>query len=269
MRMHLTVLQSILVASTIGSVLSLVGGVGLLSMKRLSPLVTTALAAFAGGALLATAFLDLLPEAAEEGGEGVYAWVLVGILGFYLLERSLHWFHHHSKHHGHDHAQDGGQHLEERNRSHAVSLIIIGDTVHNFIDGVVIAGTFLADPRLGVVTTIAVALHEIPQEIGDFGLLLHWGLSRKRVLWYNVLSALATLVGAYLAYTATSIAKVLPVFLALTAGFFIYIATSDILPEIHEVERKRRSILPTLSLFLGVLLIAVTLYLVARSGVRV
>ncbi|MCM2314129.1 MAG: ZIP family metal transporter [Thermoanaerobaculia bacterium] len=225
----MTTLGYILVFSLIGSMISMVGGFVVLSRSGLAEKVSRLAAPFAAGALLGTAFLDLLPEAAQGRGPATVGWALVGMLVFFFLERFVHEFHHQ-----HTHTHDE----EEHGNKATVPMVIIGDLLHNSIDGVVIAGTFLVSVPLGVATTIAVSMHEIPQEIGDFGLLLHRGLDRRRVVVYNVLSALATVVAALITYgVGVRVLQVLPVFLAVTAGFFIYIAASDLIPELHRHRR--------------------------------
>ncbi|MBP9719520.1 MAG: ZIP family metal transporter, partial [Candidatus Levybacteria bacterium] len=178
----MTTLGYILVFTFIGSVGSLIGGLLLLSHQKFAMKISHFLAAFAAGTLLGAAFFDLLPEASEhveEAGSSVdiFLWTLIGIIFFFFIERFLHWFHHHEDFHSDEHTKT------------TVPLIIVGDTIHNFLDGIVIALTFLVSIPLGIVTTLAVAAHEIPQEIGDFGLLLHKGLSRKKVILVNILSA--------------------------------------------------------------------------------
>lgn len=229
----------ILLFSFIGSVVSLIGGILLLLKKQFALKISHFLAAFAAGTLLGTAFFDLLPEAQEAGGDNVniFLWVLVGILGFFLLERFIH-------HH------DQGIHPEDKKS--VVPLIVIGDTVHNFIDGVAMAGAFLISIPLGIVTSLAVATHEIPQEIGDFGLMLHKGVAGKRVLLINFLSALTALAGAILTYLARdSIEGLLPVVLSLTSGFFIYIAVANLIPEIHNNDNKQMAFWETFLLIGG------------------
>lgn len=225
------------------------------------------LAAFAAGTLLGTVFFDLLPEAvhetehlAEEGlvseELNVFLFVLLGILGFFLLERFIHWFHHHQHDYG-----------EEKVKP-TVPLIIVGDSVHNFIDGVVIAATFMVSIPLGIVTTLAVAAHEIPQEIGDFGILLHKGLRRRKILLVNIFSAFSAVVGAVLAFGLGENLEVsLPILLALTSGFFIYIAASDLIPEIHHENRKGFAAIETMLMFLGVATIWIFLELLSMFGV--
>ncbi|MBI2018115.1 ZIP family metal transporter [Candidatus Daviesbacteria bacterium] len=233
------ILGYILIFTLLGSIISLIGGLLLLIKEKFALKISHFLTAFAAGTLLGTAFLDLMPEASESAGEvNIFFWAILGILVFFLLERFIH-------HHGH-----GDQ--PEAKRS-VVPLIVVGDTVHNFIDGVAIAATFLVSIPLGIVTSLAVAAHEIPQEIGDFGLMLHKGMARGRVLKINFLSALASLAGAILTYLAKdSIEALLPVALALTAGFFIYIASANLIPEIHSQENKKVAFWESIMLLLGV-----------------
>lgn len=230
--------------SLIGGVFSLIGGLLLLSNKRAAEGLAKYATPFAAGALLAAAFLELLPEALELTAENAAPrWVLGGIVLFFLLELFLYWFHHH-----HEHA--------DKQARPAVSLIIAGDTIHNFIDGLAIGAAFLISVPAGIVTTLAVAAHEIPQEIGDFGLLLKMGLKRRKVLIVNILSALATLVGALAIFWLGS-ENSLPQgeLLAVTAGMFIYIAASDLIPTIHQKAQNRRNLLAAGLLIAGILVV--------------
>lgn len=240
----MTILGYILLFTFIGSILSLVGGIVLLYREKLALKISHFLASFAAGTLLGAAFFDLLPEAAHEAeasGANIFIWVLAGILLFFLLERFIYWFHHHHEH-------------EDPNKQKpTVPLIILGDSVHNFIDGVAIAATFLVSVPLGITTALAVAAHEIPQEIGDFGILLHRRLPKKKILTANILSALSAIVGALLTYWGGAmLTEILPALLAITAGFFIYIAASDLIPEIHEENRKGFAFIETVLLLVGV-----------------
>lgn len=213
----------------IGGLASLSLGAVLLSRKGLAEKFAHYATPFAAGALLAAVFLDLLKEGVEMGPvDTVLLAALIGMILFFFGERFLRWFHHH---HGH---QDDKREAEK-------SLIIVGDTVHNALDGVAIAAAFLVSPATGVVTTIAVAAHEIPQEVGDFGLLLSRGMSRGKVLLVNILSSLATVATAVIVYALGS-AETLPlgVLLGLSAGFLLYIAASDVIPEIHEHRPKNK-----------------------------
>lgn len=244
-------LAQLLLFVSLGSVISLIGGIVLLFKKDLAIKLSDYLSAFAAGTLLGTAFFDLLPEALHGTSQptSVLTWTLIGILIFFLLERFIHWFHHHHEH-------------GEGVKKPAGALIIIGDSIHNFIDGVAIAITFLVNPALGMVTTLAVAAHEIPQEIGDFGILLKAGYPRKKVLWYNILSACAAFAGALITYAiGPTIEPILPLLLAVTAGFFIYIATSDLIPEIHAWNKKKLAVTESFLLVFGVLLVGVVVNL--------
>lgn len=246
----MSTLGYILVFSFLGSVISLIGGIALLYREEFAKKTSHLSASFAAGTLLATAFWDLIPESVElteieESKKEIYLWVLAGILVFFLLERFIKWFHHHHEH-------------EVSAKRQTVALIMTGDTVHNFIDGVAIAATFMTSIPLGIVTSLAVAAHEIPQEIGDFGLMLHRGLNRKKVLLFNVFSALAAMCGAILTYfLGDFINGLIPIFLAMTAGFFIYIAASDLIPEIHEESKSRLAILESSLLVLGVMTVVI------------
>lgn len=236
------ILVYILIFTFLGSIVSLIGGILLLIKEKFAHKISHFLTSFAAGTLLGTAFLDLLPEAKEMGGEiNIFVWTLLGVLVFFLLERFIH-------HHGH-----GSQ--SEAKRS-VVPLIVVGDSVHNFIDGVAIAATFLVSIPLGIVTSLAVAAHEIPQEIGDFGLLLAKGVARKKVLLINFYSALAAIVGAVLTYMAGDLIQgLLPAFLSVTAGFFIYIAAANLIPEIHSQEDQKTAFWETVLLLAGVLVV--------------
>lgn len=239
----MSVLAYIIIFTLLGSVISLIGGLLLLFKEKYTLKISHFLSAFAAGTLLGAAFFDLLPEAEEASGEtNIFLWTAVGIVIFFLLERVIHWYHHHQY-----------SSSDNESKRSIVPLIIIGDSVHNFVDGIVIAATFLVSIPLGIVTTFAVIAHEIPQEIGDFGILLHKGLKRKKIILINVVSAAVSLVGALLAYSlGDSIENFLPIMLALSAGFFIYIALSDLIPEIHNEEKRVIAFIETLLLLFGV-----------------
>ncbi len=236
----------------LGSVVSLIGGVLLLAREKLALRISHLLSSFAAGVLLATAFMDLLPEAMEHASEGglevnIFMWAFMGVLTFFLIERFIHWFHHHHSH---------GKIESKEEKNTIIPLIVIGDSVHNFVDGVVIAAAFLVDISLGIITTFAVAAHEIPQEIGDFGIMLHRGVKRTKILTINFLSACSALVGALLAYfLGEGIEGILPIFLSLAAGFFIYISLSDLIPEIHSEDNRKVAFLETVILITGALVV--------------
>lgn len=222
--------EYIIIFSLIGSVFSLIGGLILLRNQKSAHKLALYATPFAGGALLSAVFIDLLPEGIEyDSASKVLTATLVGMVLFFLAEGGLRWFHHHHEH-------------EDKGRQSSAWLVVVGDTLHNALDGVAIAASFLISIPTGVVTTLAVAAHEIPQEIGDFGLLLAKGYSRRRVLTVNVISALATLVAAVITYVVgSSEALPLGVLLGLSAGFLLYIAASDVIPAIHESGKSKRT----------------------------
>ena len=236
-------LSYILIFSLLGGVVSLFGGMLLLSNRNVARALARYATPFAGGALLAAVFLDLLKEGVEvDDPDKVFLAALVGIVLFFLAEGFLHWFHHHHEH--------------EDKKDPRMWLIIIGDTLHNALDGVAIAASFLISIPTGIVTTFAVAAHEIPQEIGDFGLLLSKGMRRREVLLVNIMSALATTVAAIGAYWIGSEEKLpIGILLGLSAGFLLYIATSDIIPTIHAKQNRRLFDIQALLLIAGVLVV--------------
>jgi zinc and cadmium transporter len=235
-----------------GGVLSLAGGFVLLKHHSLADGLAKYASPFAAGALLAAVFLDLLKEGLEQtSSDVVLTAALMGMVIFFLAERFLHWFHHHHQHHAEDATKP---------------LIIIGDTVHNAMDGVAIAAAFIISPATGIVTTIAVAAHEIPQEIGDFGLLLAKGMSRRKVMLVNLLSAFSTVITALITFSLGT-ADVLPLgfLLGLSAGFLLYIAASDIIPEIHAKTPKHTLFdWRPLLLIVGVLVVAISVQFTHR-----
>lgn len=211
----------------LGSAISLVGGSLLfMTRQRRTRAINIALP-FGAGALLAAAFFDLLPESLGLGeARDILVWVLIGFIVFFVLERSAGWFHHH---HDHSQVQD-----ERQNR-----LMMIGDLLHNMIDGVAIGAAFLVNPATGIITTLAVSAHEIPKELGTFGILLSRGWKDRRVLVANMLTAVGTVATASLVYLGNDVLHVPEAqLLALTSGMFIYIAASDIIPDIHEQPRR-------------------------------
>lgn len=218
-------ITQILFWSFVGSVASLIGGILLaLRKKMFTHEQSLLLISFAAGVLLSTAFFDLLPEA---GTNLSLPGVLAGIVFLFLLEKFL-WYHHHDE--------------EHEGHKRTPTLITVGDTVHNFIDGVVIAGTFMAAPAIGIVTALAVAAHEIPHEMADFGVLLSKGWARKKVILINLLSAGTSLVGAILMYYwGGRINGILPVLLSFSGGMFIYLACSDLIPELHHGHKEKGS----------------------------
>ena len=223
---------------------------------------------FAIGALLSVAFWGLIPEAFSnikpEQFQTLSGTILAGILGFFVLEKLLIWRHchietceaHGEEPHEHDHGHDLAQHHHGFDKS-AGALIILGDGIHNFVDGVLIAAAFLTDVKLGIVTSLAVAAHEIPQEVGDFAILLHSGYSKSKALIYNVIASLATVFGGILAYySLADLHDSLPYFLALAASSFIYIAVADLIPSLHKKTDVKTSLQQIALILAGVLLIS-------------
>lgn len=248
----------VIFAATAGSFISLLGGLYLLFGKHGVKTLQIYSVPFAAGALLAAAFFDLLPEAlasSRDNPQDALTMTLIGFLFFFILERSLSWFHHH-------HEENKTEHVLGRRNA---GLIVVGDTIHNFIDGLAIGAAFLANPATGIVTTIAIAAHEIPQEIGDFGLLLAKNVSRKRVLMINVGIAVVTVLGASFVYGFGGALHMPETFLlGTTAGFFIYIAASDIIPTIHAIPSRRMANIQTLVLVAGVVAVALSINLAQR-----
>lgn len=213
-----------------GSLISFVGGLLLLRARRFREKAVLLTLPFGAGALLAAAFFDLLPEAFELGDtHQLLAWTLAGFTFFFVLERLASWFHHHHEHEEADHPQTIWQRR----------MIVVGDLMHNAIDGLAIAAAFLVSVPTGIVTTLAVGAHEIPKELGTFALLLSRGWSSKKVILVNLGTIVATVVAAVAVYLLGDDAFI-PTgpLLAMTAGFFIYVAASDIIPDIHEQPRR-------------------------------
>ncbi len=224
------------------SVISLIGIIALLFKKDFLQKILLFLVAFSAGALLGGALLHLIPEAIHEGGDvmQVTLYVLIGIVVFFILEKIVHWRHCHNVS-----CDDHPHHLGAMN--------LIGDAVHNFIDGAVIAGSFMASIPLGITTTIAVILHEIPQEIGDFGILLYAGYKPKKALFFNFVSALFAIAGAVATLLiGVHIAHFTEIIIPITAGGFIYIASADLMPELHKEVNIKKSIAQLLVIILGI-----------------
>ena len=228
----MSLLAWIVLFSLLGGVLSvLAAAVFLLLPDAVRNRALPHFVSFAIGALLGAAFLALLPHAMQ-GVQNYHALgltILLGVLGFFLLEKLVLWRHCHTEH-CEAHAPDEDQHGQA-----AGTLVLIGDGMHNLVDGVLIAAAFLTDIHLGIVTSLAVAAHEIPQEVGDFAVLLHSGYSRSKALVFNVLASFTTLIGALIAYwSLADFQTVLPYILAVAASSFIYIAVADLIPGLHK-----------------------------------
>jgi len=221
-------------------------------MERLLP----RLVSFAIGTLLAAALLGLLPHALEGldpvATHRVLGVVLVGVLVFFSLEKMVLW--------RHCHADDCEAHAPGFDHAHRKAtgwVIMVGDTIHNLVDGILIAAAFLTDPHLGVVTSIAVFAHEVPQEVGDFAIMLHSGFGRWRTFLYNVLSSLGAIIGGVLAWYALSEVRfMVPYVLALAVASFLYVAMSDLIPNLHKRTEARATIEQLVLIAAGITLMA-------------
>jgi zinc and cadmium transporter len=221
-------LLNILFATFISSFVSLVGALLLARKQTWSQPFSLYLTALSSGVLITAALMHLAPEAIEEGGEvgAVFGSMFTAIILFFFLERTVLWYHHHHQSHG---------------PQPAAWLITVGDSLHNFIDGVTLASTFMLNPALGFMSMIAIGAHEIPQEIADFAVMVNSGVSRKKALLLNIFSALASFAGAIITYYfRDSLEMYLPYLAAFSAGMFLYIALSDLIPELHHKTKDQR-----------------------------
>ena len=244
------VLAQVLVASIAGGLLSL--AIAAIVAFRVQARWIPTLVSYAVGALLAAVFLDILPHAFEQTKDParVAACILAGILVFFVLEKLLIWRHHH---HGGEESADHGHNAEIGDHGRSGWMIMAGDTFHNFTDGVIIASAFLADPKLGVVTSIAIIAHEIPQEIGDFLILLHSGFSKRKALIVNGASGLAMVAGALVAWVALSqVEQWIPEILAFSAASMIYVAVADLIPGLHKRTQLGESLAQVAFIGLGI-----------------
>lgn len=237
----------IIAVSLAGGVLSVVAAAAVsatLGAHRISMLISYAI-----GALLGASFLEILPHALEHGEpHHMAATVLAGILIFFVLEKLVLWRHCH-----HDHCEAHEAQAPAHDHGRSGLLILVGDTFHNFVDGILIAAAFMESTELGIVTAMAIIAHEIPQEVGDYLILLHSGYSRLKALVFNLLSSLATLVGALLAYFALSdLQEWIPTILGLAAASMIYVAVADLIPGLHKRTELKATLQQVLLICLGV-----------------
>ena len=253
-RFHInSILISILLATTIAGVVSITTA-AIFSFTLLSKMVER-MVSLSVGIMLSTSLLHALPEAFESKADthSLFATLLAGLLAFFLLEKLAilrHSHHHegdgHQHHHGHDAAEAGK----------AGWMILVGDGLHNFTDGILIAAAFLADPKLGLVTGLAIVAHEIPQEIGDFIVLLNAGFSRRRAYLYNLICSLMAVVGGVLGYlTLERATDVIPYVLVFASSGFIYIAVSDLMPQMQRRASLRETIPQVLLIAAGVAIV--------------
>ena len=234
--------------------MSLAGG--LVSVFAAAAIATAAagavpvLVSYAIGAMLGAVFLEILPHALETGADvhRTATTILAGILIFFVLEKLVLWRHCH-----HDHCEAHDPRPDAHDHGRSGLMILIGDTFHNFVDGVLIAAAFMQHTQLGIVTALAIIAHEVPQELGDFVVLLHSGYSRARALWFNALSGLSTVIGGTLAYFALSeVREWIPAMLGFAAASMLYVAVADLIPGLHKRTELRATIQQVILIGLGV-----------------
>ncbi|MEW5766725.1 MAG: ZIP family metal transporter [bacterium] len=239
------VLIWILSATVLVSLVSLIGLFTFGIKTKIFEGILFLLVGFAAGGLIGGAFLHLLPEAIEQCGcETVFFYALMGFTAFFLMERYFYWRHCHK----------GVCDIHT-----FTYLNLVGDGLHNFIDGLIIAASFMTDFKLGIVTTLAVIFHEIPQEIGDFGILVYGGFSKTKALFFNFICALTAVLGAVIGYILSAITgDISLILISFTAGGFIYIAASDLVPELHRQKDTKRANIAFLAFILGIVFMALT-----------
>lgn len=233
-------LLEIIVASLAVSLMSFIGviffGLGL-NIRR----ITFYLISLASGTLLGGAVLHLIPEALETSGPKIFESVALGIFLFFILEKFLIWRHCHIH-----------QRPEDHSKPVAARMVLVGDAIHNAIDGAIIASAFVTSPRIGISITIAIILHEIPQELGDFGILIHGGYTMKEALFLNVLTATTSLVGAVITFFFIGASQMIALHvLPVAAGGLLYIALADLIPQLHDQFEPGETILQILLLGIG------------------
>jgi zinc and cadmium transporter len=247
----MSVLAWIVASSVVGGTLSVLG-VAIFAFNSHAQRYIGAMVSYAIGALLGAVFLDILPEAIKLSTDvtALSATVLFGILLFFILEKLVLWRHCHAEHceaheptenvQGHDHGRSG-------------LMIMVGDTFHNFVDGVIIAGAFLTDAHLGLVTALAIITHEIPQEVGDFAIMLHSGFSKLRAVQLNLVSSFASVAGGVLGYFVLQTMQTwIPSLLALAAASMIYVAVADLIPGLHKRTQLRDTVQQVSLIALGI-----------------
>ncbi len=256
----MSVLAWIVAASVLGGVLS----VALAALFALAPRMQRylgAMVSYAIGAMLGAVFLDILPEAIRlaPSSATLSGTVLFGILLFFVLEKLVLWRHCHQEHcEGHELLANERAHDHDHGRSGL--MITVGDTFHNFVDGVIIAAAFLTDLHLGIVTALAIIAHEIPQEVGDFAILLHSGYDKLRALQLNLVSSLASVIGGILGYfTLRTMQSWTPSMLALAAASLLYVAVADLIPGLHRRVQLRDTVQQVGLIALGVGTVALTI----------
>lgn len=239
--MEISILLWILISTFLISIIAFIGILTFALKKKLLEKLLFVLVALSAGALMGGAFLHLIPESIERyDGINIFLYILIGFSLFFLIEKILHWRHCH----------------DENCKVHTFAhMNLIGESVHNFIDGLIIAASFIISIPLGIATSIAVAIHEIPQEIGDFGVLVYGGFDKIKALMLNFIVALAVILGGVLGYFFSGYIEQSAMFLLpFAAGGFIYIAASDLIPEIRKETDIKKSIFIYSIFLLGILI---------------
>ncbi len=271
--MNVEVVLGFLMIIVIGS-LSLIGAFMISIREKTLDKILFILIAFATGTILASALFDLIPESLhhleELNAEGatitessLFIFVIFGFVMFFIIERFIYWFH------GHAHEKDdqlvcyagiddgGGMSINRGNKIKSFALLnLIGDALHNFLDGVIIMVAFMSGTRNGIIVTLAVLFHEFPQEIGDFGILIYGGFSKKKALFFNFLSGMVALLGGLLAFVLSDVLELFNFFfLAFSGGGFLYIASAELMPELLKQKDLKKSIIQALIFLSGLILI--------------
>ncbi len=232
-----------LIATVFVSLISLVGALVLFNSKFIKGFYSSIMISLAAGVMLTTAVLDLLPEALKKStNQSIYWSLLAGICIFFVLERLIFWYHHHA--HGHKKKDE----IEP-----SAYLVLLGDGLHNFFDGLAIAASFSVNWRVGIVATIAIIIHEVLQELADFVVLINGGFSTFKALFYNLLSGVTAILGVFVGWYFINNEGILPYLLAFNSGMFIYISCSDLIPALHEDFKKKRKWLQTFTFIMAVI----------------
>lgn len=241
----------IILSSIFVSAVSIVGIFTLLNKNWHRPEYASRFVSFAAGVMLSAALFDILPEALELNPDhSLFTAVFAGIITFFFLERFVLWFHHHHEGHG---------------TKPSSVLILVGDSIHNIIDGISIAAAFMASPAIGLTTMLAIAAHEIPQELADFSVLTAGGMEKRRALFWNFVSGLTSVLGAVLGYFFLSqLESYIWFVLAFAGGMFLYIASSDLIPELHQDFKRDRRWQQTYPFVLGIVVIWILTSVIAH-----
>lgn len=248
---HMTTYIYAFVSVIIVSLISLIGVFSLSLNEKIIKKYISLFISLAVGALLGDAFIHLIPEAFENSfnSTSISLLIISGVLIFFIIEKFLHWHHHEDD--------------TEKNHIHPVGkLLLFSDGFHNLIDGIIIGTSFLVSIPIGIATTLAVFLHEIPQEIGDFAVLIHSGYDKKRALWLNFISALTAIIGVFIALIFGNITETFALWiLPIAAGGFIYIAMTDLIPELQKTKDLKYSVLQILAVLIGIMaMVALVLF---------